>query len=119
MSDTDLLDASDNELVLVPLKFSDRFDRLPASTPPDHAHIIDSSFLESELDDGFDYDIKIWDAVATMLHKISAVTLEQFLDSNVTKFKLVHEFKSGPGSSKAKLVVWRRGCKVLVSFSNE
>ena len=59
------------ELVVEP-DFLDDYERLPASAPADHAHIIDTESYESVLEMGiFMVKFRIWDAIATTLLNIS------------------------------------------------
>jgi len=97
--------------------FLEVYERLPAHLPSSHAHIIKVGPLREALFDGEEqYDLKIQDAVATMLFKISKDTLEKFLSGGTDSFKLVQSFE---GRSKMQLIVWKQGTQVLVRDPNE
>jgi hypothetical protein len=107
-AETDWLD--DEESLLL-VDFTNSFERLPASAPKNHAHIIDlDSYTPFDVDD--EYDLKIWDAVATMLFTISEETLCAFLDSDNKTFQLLQ----GPEQKcqHSYIFVERRKSEVLV-----
>ncbi|KAF1841916.1 uncharacterized protein K460DRAFT_358608 [Cucurbitaria berberidis CBS 394.84] len=94
-----------------PVRFADCFDRLPVNTPSNHAHIIDlSSYKPAEI--GGQYDLKLQDAVVTLIFNISKGLLKRFLSASIKTFKMVHQLQLGP--SNMKLIIWRRGNQVLV-----
>jgi hypothetical protein len=99
------------ELTLPPVEFTDCLKRLPATAPVNHAHIIDLNSYKLEMEDE-GYDVKVWDAVMTMLFNISEQTINDFLDSKIKTFQLVQEFDGS--SSSTKLVIWRQGGQALV-----
>jgi hypothetical protein len=94
---------------LTPLDFTNSFEGLPASASPEHAHIINLRSYIPDYDVG-QYDIKIWDALATMLFKISKDTLSNFLDPGNKTFKLSQKLYTD-----SNFLVWRRENEVLVS----
>jgi hypothetical protein len=110
--DFDDVGEEDEEKSLLPVEFTDCFKRLPASAPADHAHLVDLSKYHPDMEEE-SYDVKVWDAVCTMLFNISTETLNDFLDPNVRTFQLIQEFDEG--MSRAKLVIWRQSNKTLVS----
>ncbi|EAT84317.1 hypothetical protein SNOG_08041 [Parastagonospora nodorum SN15] len=89
-------------------EFANDCTRLPVDTPADRAHLIhmDSyNLAEAEEDNGDTrYDVKLWDAVCTMLFKVSTAVLDQFLDSQT--FQLVLELDC---STEPKLIISRQG----------
>ncbi|KAF2111842.1 hypothetical protein BDV96DRAFT_451225, partial [Lophiotrema nucula] len=93
-------------------RFTDEFDGLPSTAPVNHAHIIDIETIGSDECNDFSGSVKIWDAVATMLFRISPETLKDFLNPEVKAFKLVQ--KSKHPSSDTQLVIWRKGNEVFV-----
>jgi hypothetical protein len=113
---SDISDMSE-EIERVQLRFSNTFKRLLDGALPDHAHIVDL-VLSNPLSEETGYATRVWDAVVAMLLNISVVSLEQFLDLELLNFRLTQEFKPSH-HSRMKLVVWRRGSKVLVRFVDE
>jgi len=98
----------------LPVQFLCVHERLPANAPSDHAHVIDMTFYEPSLPSiGVQCDVKIQDAVATLLFNISKATLDQFLDSQTTSFKFLWSFKREHVENQ--MIVWRQGAQVLVS----
>ncbi|KAH4934183.1 hypothetical protein HBH74_088190 [Parastagonospora nodorum] len=93
-------------------EFANDCTRLPVDTPADRAHLIhmDSyNLAEAEEDNGDTrYDVKLWDAVCTMLFKVSTAVLDQFLDSQT--FQLVLELDC---STEPKLIISRQGRQVM------
>ena len=88
------------------LQFSDDFESLPANSPENHAHVIGDP-----INQGLHYGgVTIWDAIATMLYKISLETLQKFLNSQYNSFKLLNK-----RSTRVSLMIWRTDAKVLVS----
>ena len=97
--------------------FLNVYERLPAHSPSTHAHIIDAGpFREVLIESEEEYDLKIQDAVATMLFKISKDTLDTFLSGVTDSFKLV---QSCERRSDWQLIIWRQGTQVLVRDPNE
>ncbi|KAF1947677.1 hypothetical protein EJ02DRAFT_315747, partial [Clathrospora elynae] len=83
--------------------------------PHGHAHLIDlTSFKPYDFDGEEGYDLKLPDAVATMLFNISKDTMELFLNARVKTFEMIQELNAN--RSKMKLVIWRQGAQVLLSF---
>jgi hypothetical protein len=64
------------------------------------------------------YDLRIPDAVATLLFKFSEETLKQFLDARINKFKLVQKFNRHI-PDQMQLVIWRQNTQVLVSIRED
>ncbi|KAI4927773.1 hypothetical protein J4E85_006285 [Alternaria conjuncta] len=92
--------------------FLNVYERLPAHSPSTHAHIIDAGpFREVLIESEEEYDLKIQDAVATMLFKISKDTLDTFLSGVTDSFKLV---QSCERRSNWQLIIWRQGTQVLI-----
>ncbi|KAF2188034.1 hypothetical protein K469DRAFT_477822, partial [Zopfia rhizophila CBS 207.26] len=94
------------------LKFTNHFEALPSDGPDNHAHIVDVPAFKDVMDEG-ERDIKVWDAVATMLFKISPDTLKTFLNPLTKTFKLVHKSKYTVWSTR--LVIWKKEQEVFVS----
>jgi hypothetical protein len=91
--------------------FTDEYKALPADGPASHPHIVDvEEFKGAEILP----PAKVWDAIATMLFKISPDTLKKFLDPTVKEFKLVTKETAHTGFY-ADLVIWKRGQSVVVS----
>jgi hypothetical protein len=112
-SDTkELSEESDEDDIRQPVEFSNTFSRLPANGPPNHAHIVHLPAYGPDMYEGYGYDIKLPDAIATMLFNISEYTLTRFLDPQVKSFRLIQEFTDGV--IMLKLIIWRRGSLVLV-----
>ncbi|KAH6859163.1 hypothetical protein BKA58DRAFT_457060 [Alternaria rosae] len=92
--------------------FLNVYKRLPAHLPSSHAHIIKVGPLREDLFEGEEqYDLKIQDAVATLLFQISKDTLDTFLSGVTDSFKLVQSFE---GRSKMQLIIWKQGTQVLI-----
>ncbi|KAI4693355.1 uncharacterized protein J4E88_001726 [Alternaria novae-zelandiae] len=99
---------------LLPVPFLNVYENLPASASENHPHIIDTDLCCLEFaDPGANFDVKIQDAVATLLYKISKDILGQFLDKRTTSFKLVQSIE-GILNKELKLVIWKEGAQVLV-----
>jgi len=94
--------------------FLNVYEHLPASASANHPHIIDTDLCRLEFCDEVSFDVKIQDAVATVLYKISKDTLGQFLDKRTTSFKLI-QWREGLPNKGFKLVIWKEGAQVLVS----
>jgi hypothetical protein len=112
LSDYDDVNEEEEEEPLLPVEFTNRFTRLPASAPANHAHVIDLSSYNPDLEEEC-YDVKVWNVVCTMLFNISKETLNDFLDSSVKTFQLVQEFEGS--RSNTKLLIWRKGSETLVN----
>jgi hypothetical protein len=95
----------------IPLKFSGSFEHLPATAPANHSHIVDLSSYDPDMEEE-QYDVKVWDAVITILYKLSEETVSEFLSSSVKTFQLVHGYEKS--RSDVKLVIWRQGSEVMV-----
>jgi hypothetical protein len=99
--------------------FTNNFEALPASGPSGRPHIIDveqfcDTFDDDEYDDEYYVEkvhIKIWDAVATVLFKISIEALGFFLNFATSSFKLTMHPNS---NHMGKLIIWRRGNGLMV-----
>ncbi|KAF2655888.1 hypothetical protein K491DRAFT_570814, partial [Lophiostoma macrostomum CBS 122681] len=101
------------------MTFTDEYEPLPSTGPPDRPHIIEIAGLK-----GYDYEdddglwrvnhprqVMIWDVIATVLFKISPGTLEQFLNPEVEYFKLM----CGPfDKGGCDFIIWRKNQEVLV-----
>jgi hypothetical protein len=61
------------------------------------------------------YDLRIPDAVATLLFKFSEETLKQFLDARINKFKLVQKFNRHI-PDQMQLVIWNKTPKFWLVF---
>ncbi|KAI4619665.1 hypothetical protein J4E83_005520 [Alternaria metachromatica] len=97
----------------LPVWFLCVHEHLPANAPSDHAHVIDMALYKPSLPSiGVQCDVKIQDAVATLLFNISKATLDQFLDSQTTSFKFLWSFKREHVENQ--MIVWRQGAQVLV-----
>jgi len=98
----------------LPVQFLCVHERLPANEPSNHAHVIDMTLYKPFLPwNWVQYDVKIQDAVATLLFNISKATLDQFLDSQTTSFKFLWSHKRE--HVEYQIIVWRQGAQVLVS----
>jgi hypothetical protein len=113
LSDYDETDETEeDEEEPLPMEFTNCFPRLPASAPANHAHIIDLSSYDPDLEEEC-YHVKVWDVVCTMLFNISKDTLNDFLDSSVKTFRLVQEFEGS--RDETKVLIWRKGSGTLVN----
>jgi len=83
---------------------------LPSTAPDEHPHVIDIGACTNQ--DYFDGDLKLWDAVATMLYNISPSTLDRFLDTTQKTFKLIQS--SANASNEASLVIFKKDNEVIV-----
>ena len=111
---TNSVDAFIGRLVPTAL-FLDTYKHLPASASVYHPHVIDTDLYNEELlKDEEVLDVKIQDAVATVLYKISKNILGQFLDDRTTSFKFVQWTEVG-GVQGSKLIIWKKESRVLVS----
>ena len=111
---TNSVDAFIGRLVPTAL-FLDTYKHLPASASVYHPHVIDTDLYNEELlKDEEVLDVKIQDAVATVLYKISKNILGQFLDDRTTSFKFVQWTEVG-GVQGSKLIIWKNESRVLVS----
>ena len=111
-SDGNATESIDAEYISVP--FLGVYERLPAGASVHHPHIIDTDLWYKHLNqDKKLHNVKIQDAVATILYKISKDILGQFLDKRTMYFKLAQwtEFDH----NRARLVIWKEGAQVLVS----
>ena len=81
--------------------FVNDFEKLPASGPTGHAHIINTDQHAACMNE--QSPINLQDAVATTLFNLSPDTLTSFLNPTVNTFKAVF------GKRDTQLVVWRRG----------
>ena len=112
--------ASSNSVIVksslsVSVLFLNVYKRLPASADADHPHIIDTDSCDGDLiGDEKSFDVKIQDAVVTVLYKISKNILGQFLDGRTTSFKFVQWTEVG-GVKGSKLIIWKKGSRFLVS----
>ncbi|KAI4612936.1 hypothetical protein J4E80_006991 [Alternaria sp. BMP 0032] len=110
---TNSVDAFIGRLVPTAL-FLDTYKHLPASASVYHPHVIDTDLYNEELlKDEEVFDVKIQDAVATVLYKISKNILGQFLDDRTTSFKFVQWTEVG-GVQGSKLIIWKKESRVLV-----
>lgn len=96
------------------IEFLDSCSALPATAPADHAHIIDLSTFKLSTDRP-ERGIELQDAIVTMLYNISPVILTIFLNppAGLGTFRLVQKYINK--SSTDKLVIMKKGDKVLVS----
>ena len=111
-SDGNATESVDAECIPVP--FLSVYERLPAGASIHHPHIIDTDLWYKHLrQDKKLHDVKIQDAVATVIYKMSKDILGQFLDKRTTYFKLAQwtEF----GHRRDRFVIWKEGAQVLVS----
>lgn len=93
------------------ISFIDNIDYCPLDGPIDHPHVIAiDSYVAPDESDGATDHLKIWDAVATMLHTISLDTLKDFLMPERNDFRIVIVSQS----HDERLVVWRIGTDVFV-----
>jgi hypothetical protein len=90
------------------VQFLNTFAALPATTPANHAHIVDIGKAGKS-------PAMLQDAVATMLYNISPETLTAFLKPDITSFTLLQKRKDPELSDK--FITMKKGCKVLVSAS--
>ncbi|KAI4930942.1 uncharacterized protein J4E92_004776 [Alternaria infectoria] len=112
-SDINATESIDAEYIPVP--FLSVYERLPAGASVHHPHIIDTYLWSKHLSqDKKLHNVKIQDAVATILYKMSKDILGQFLDKRTTYFKLAQwtEFDH----KRARLVIWKEGAQVLVGY---
>ncbi|KAH3972970.1 hypothetical protein HBI56_110120 [Parastagonospora nodorum] len=94
-------------------EFANDCARLPVGTPADRAHLIDmDSYDLAEVEEDNEdtrYNVQLWDAVYTMLFKVSTAVLDQFLDSQTFPLVLELDYPTEP-----KIIVWRQGRQLLV-----
>jgi hypothetical protein len=94
------------------VQFANTYPALAASTSAKHPHIIDlASYTPPDGDQRT--NMKLQDAVVTMLHQISTDVLANFSDAGKPTFKLIQKFKN-PGNTD-ELVIAKKGSKVIVS----
>ncbi|KAF2473415.1 uncharacterized protein BDR25DRAFT_312483 [Lindgomyces ingoldianus] len=89
-------------------RYLDTSSLLPANAPTKHAHIIDLSSIDDELSS----NPSIWDAVATVLFQAGPEMLEWFLHSRNKTFRFVRK----EGLKDWNLIIWRKGCEVLIAL---
>jgi hypothetical protein len=113
---SDTADAFDEWNNCLPAPFTNAYDRLPADASADHPHIIDIDLCKRNWfgEEHGGYDVKIQDAVVTLLHKVSKDVLGQFLDNRTTSFKLL-QWPRGDKDKTFCLIIWKKGAQVLVS----
>lgn len=90
------------------VQFLNTFAALPATTPANHAHIVDVGKTGQS-------PAMLQDAVVPMLYNISPETLTAFLKPDITSFILLQKRKDPKLSDK--FITMKKGCKVLVSAS--
>jgi hypothetical protein len=74
-------------------------------------HIIDIESFRVANDPRGPAPVQIWDAIATMLLKVSQDTLMKFLDPKVKEFQMVRQSVS---DSSLNIALWRKGNVVMV-----
>jgi hypothetical protein len=95
------------------VQFTNDHAALPSTAPANHPHLIDlATYTPPEGDQRT--NMKLQDAVVTMLHQISTIVLDDFLDPNKPSFKLIQSFKNK--SETDKLVITKKDNKVMVRF---
>ncbi|KAJ4377853.1 hypothetical protein N0V83_000683 [Neocucurbitaria cava] len=100
------------------VEFLNGYEELPATAPVDHARIIHlPTFMPA--DGEFRSNIKLQDAIVTMLYNISPTTLEAFMNAPTVpgSFRLVQE--NTDGSSDDKLLLIRKSDYVMVGRFRE
>jgi hypothetical protein len=94
------------------LTFLNDYAPLPSTAPADHPHVIDIAAYAPDPGDKAT-QLKLPDAVVTMLHCISAATLAAFLDASPSSsFRLVQTFKDPRNTDK--FVIARKANKIFV-----
>ncbi|CAO2647871.1 Nn.00g087930.m01.CDS01 [Neocucurbitaria sp. VM-36] len=100
------------------VEFLDSYAALPPTAPTNHARIVDVATFRPA-DGEYCSNIKLQDAVVTMLYKISPITLTAFLNAPTVpgSFRLVQKYTDG--SSDDKLVIIKKGDYVTVGLFRE
>ena len=95
------------------VEFLDTFAALPPTAPANHARIVDISTFRPA-DGEYRSNIKLQDAIVTMLYNISPITLAAFLNAPTVpgSFRLVQRYIGD--SSEDKLVIIKKGDYVMV-----
>ncbi|KAF2133173.1 hypothetical protein P153DRAFT_412782 [Dothidotthia symphoricarpi CBS 119687] len=97
----------------VNVQYVNDFAALPSTAPPDHAHVVDIATFRPS-DGNVKSNVKLQDAVVTMLYQISPDTLSKFLNSGTRSFRLVNQ---SAHNIAEKLVIIKKGNEVLASES--
>ncbi|KAH3917611.1 hypothetical protein HBH56_042650 [Parastagonospora nodorum] len=98
------------------VQFSNAFAALPSTAPANHPHLIDLATYTPPHANR-QTNMKLPDAIVTMLHQISPTALGDFLDPNKASFRLIQTFKDKRETEK--LVIAKNGDKVLVGVFTE
>ena len=88
--------------------FTNEYTALPANAPPDRPHIIDTEYETECSERG---NVNVWDAIATVIFKVSPAKLDMFLDPSNTEFKMDFDMKDYDND----FLIWKKADEVLVS----